>query len=1123
MLNQKSKFSQVLAFAMVLLMIFTVLPTVPVSAATTIDLIWPCESTYEVSCIYYYKTGEEHLTKYGYKTSIDICGAGNILAAESGTVTVVKDLGNESFGKYVIIQHDNGEYTLYAHLNSYSVSVGDTVDKGDTIGVMGASGNASGVHLHFEYSGGDPWKDVYHDKYAENIVFQPNVRSNNEKYNSDKTIVDIIDKYYVKNSDGNYVYNSSANVGADTWYQDYNPNYNSEITPKLIQSFLESYPGGLSSTTLADGMTVLDINGTYYDLGFDSYYAHTNTIDSSNPLKQSSTGKVLTPAQIIYYACVENDMNVVWILANLQKEQSLIGSIEDNYQTCLNRAAGYMKFENGERSHYEADEKYYGFIGQVIGATYQFSQYIKDGTTTMDGGYEKYTPSEESGNMTFSDFKTKIYDKYTVWFDDNINESSSGEATEYLDDPIITSPSTSDTYIEGENITFAWNSVDSADHYTIGVKDETSGETLTAELLGRTDDDDNIVYETSYTLNGEYAIAEHQLKFAVGACSDDGNTSAGWSSVTITVGNSETELPDVVTYTITYDANGGIDAPPADTKLEDVGINLNGAGPTREGYTCIGWSTAPDATEAEYALGEVYDVNEDITLYAVWKEDAVVRPDVPDIDYGTVINSGVCGDALIWTMHDSGTLVVSGKGDMATLGGVEYPWYTYMLKITKVVFDEGVTSIANNAFNNYDLLKEITFNDSITSIGAYAFRDCDTLTNIEIPDSVTSIGEYAFKSCDALANVYMGKSVTSIGEHAFEDCTKLSSIYYFGNAPTGVGYKAFYNISAGAIIYYIEGATRWTDPWNGYTTAIFVPEDPTVAVTGVSLSSSAVELSENETYTITATVAPADATDKSVTWTSSNKAVATVENGKVTAVGGGTTVIIATTVDGGYTATCIVTVEGKQEITKDPPVIEVSDVRGNPGGTITVSVVISNNPGFTSMTLNVEYDESIFTLTNVIDSGLIPGAMHTERYSSPYILTWDNDTVRENYTVNGTIAELVFSVAEEVELGEYTIGISYPQDGIFDAEVNEVEFHMQSGTVTISNVIIGDVTGDGVLTNKDRVYLARYLAGWEGYDESVIDKTAADVNCDGVLTNKDRVYLARHLAGWDGYETLPIT
>jgi C1A family cysteine protease/uncharacterized protein YjdB len=81
-----------------------------------------------------------------------------------------------------------------------------------------------------------------------------------------------------------------------------------------------------------------------------------------------------------------------------------------------------------------------------------------------------------------------------------------------------------------------------------------------------------------------------------------------------------------------------------------------------------------------------------------------------------------------------------------------------------------------------------------------------------------------------------------------------------------------------------------------------------VNVTGVSLDKTAITLNPLNTQTLIATVTPTNATNKNVTWTSSNTSVATVANGVVTANAVGTAVITATTADGGYTATCNVTV-----------------------------------------------------------------------------------------------------------------------------------------------------------------------------------------------------------------------
>ena len=81
-----------------------------------------------------------------------------------------------------------------------------------------------------------------------------------------------------------------------------------------------------------------------------------------------------------------------------------------------------------------------------------------------------------------------------------------------------------------------------------------------------------------------------------------------------------------------------------------------------------------------------------------------------------------------------------------------------------------------------------------------------------------------------------------------------------------------------------------------------------VPVQDINLSHSNVKLVEGDEFTLSATVKPDNATNKSIIWTSSDKSVATVTDGKVTAVNGGTTTITATTEDGGLTAECEISV-----------------------------------------------------------------------------------------------------------------------------------------------------------------------------------------------------------------------
>jgi hypothetical protein len=72
------------------------------------------------------------------------------LAAAPGVVTTVADVGNRSYGKYVVVDHGNGDSTLYAHLDQLWAVAGQRVDQGSVLGLVGTSGGSSGPHLHFE-------------------------------------------------------------------------------------------------------------------------------------------------------------------------------------------------------------------------------------------------------------------------------------------------------------------------------------------------------------------------------------------------------------------------------------------------------------------------------------------------------------------------------------------------------------------------------------------------------------------------------------------------------------------------------------------------------------------------------------------------------------------------------------------------------------------------------------------------------------------------------------------------------------------------------------------------------------------------------------------------------------
>ena len=120
------------------------------STTGTGNLVWPSYCTYISS-----RQGPRvHPITGEYKnhggTDIAASYGSAIYAADSGRVISSSDGWNGGWGNYVMIDHGNGMQTLYAHMSSRAVSVGQTVSRGQTIGYVGSTGMSTGPHLHFE-------------------------------------------------------------------------------------------------------------------------------------------------------------------------------------------------------------------------------------------------------------------------------------------------------------------------------------------------------------------------------------------------------------------------------------------------------------------------------------------------------------------------------------------------------------------------------------------------------------------------------------------------------------------------------------------------------------------------------------------------------------------------------------------------------------------------------------------------------------------------------------------------------------------------------------------------------------------------------------------------------------
>ncbi len=193
------------------------------------------------------------------------------------------------------------------------------------------------------------------------------------------------------------------------------------------------------------------------------------------------------------------------------------------------------------------------------------------------------------------------------------------------------------------------------------------------------------------------------------------------------------------------------------------------------------------------------------------KGSSILRPGKSDTE--EIIDQGICGEHLDWTLDAEGTLTISGTGAMTNFqSAAQVPWKDYTDEITSVVIENGVSGIGGHAFYDCTELVDVSIPDSVTDIrgfafcgctsltdvtlptflsgmGGYVFSDCTALVSAAIPDGLDVIPAYTFRNCPALEQVEIPASVTAVHSCVFGGCTGLKQINY------GAGVQQWQNIT----------------------------------------------------------------------------------------------------------------------------------------------------------------------------------------------------------------------------------------------------------------------------------------------------------------------------------------
>ena len=287
-----------------------------------------------------------------------------------------------------------------------------------------------------------------------------------------------------------------------------------------------------------------------------------------------------------------------------------------------------------------------------------------------------------------------------------------------------------------------------------------------------------------------------------------------------------------------------------------------------------------------------------------------------------------------------------------------------------IAIPDSVKVIGTHIFEECDVLTDVKLGTGLTTIPSYAFHGCVELPKIELPYRITTVKDHAFTNCVKLLSITVPRAATSIDETAFsypgsmtmygvsgtyaETYAKKMGMNFVNQEKKAVkvtlsqteltlarGAKGMLQISVEPADFTDEVAWKSADPsvaevssdgvvtakGIGNTTIKITVGDCSAScavkvvqpVTGISLNERDLEMDAGESCQLIAHVRPDNANNREVTWTSSEPKVAAVdENGTVSALSKGTTVITVAAKDGSNVqASCNVTVKNNRYLVTD--------------------------------------------------------------------------------------------------------------------------------------------------------------------------------------------------------------
>ena len=520
----------------------------------------------------------------------------------------------------------------------------------------------------------------------------------------------------------------------------------------------------------------------------------------------------------------------------------------------------------------------------------------------------------------------------------------------------------------------------------------------------------------------------------------------------------------------------------------------------------------------------------------------------------------------------------------ATVTSVGYQAFYDCDGLTKITIPDSVTSLGDSVFYDCDALTDVKLGAGITTIPASAFRHCDALEQLTVPRRVTAIKDNAFKDSVKFSSITIPRSVTSISANAFsyldkltiygvagtyaETFAKTNSIKFVDRQVSATSASLdqtalTLNKGASGQLMLTVTPEDFTDEvvWKSSDTAVVTVSDTGLVkavgvgtatikvsvgkasasckvtvlqpVTSISLNRSSLTMEATDTFQLQASVYPSNAADQRVQWTSSDPAVASVdENGLVTALKKGTSTVTAAALDGsGVTRTCQVTVSNTAYICTQPEQME--SPHDYPDSC--TDVWLYTSPG--AQKLYVTFDERTcmedgFDYLYIYDGNGQQIGKYTGTELAGTTVTVPGDMVKIQINSDGSGSEWGFKVtgiraeasavvvnpiggdnAPACQVDGQTLTVTCDRACVAaykDADGNYVRliptanangsysYTLPEGVAEVTVAVRGDLDGDGKLTAKEARRVMTAVTRADSLD--TLQMLCADLNGDGKIS-----------------------